>query len=242
VAIASDQFCKFWTTQSYTLIAIGLYLICYGSFERYLLIFHNQFLNKHKLLFHYLPIVVCFLYPFIIYIFSIVLNVTKCQEMFSYSLVRCGGHCYQYGGTYALALLVVNIVLPVSLSALINVLLVVQVLVLKRRMKQQHVWRRNKRLIIQLLCISSLYISVWIPIIVAVNLLIYQPNLTQVLALYNSYLAFSTYLVPIFCPFVSLIGVPELRKAMKYKWNKVAQVVTKSQARVEPSLRTVTAL
>lgn len=215
--------------------------MCYGSFERYLLIFYNHFLNKHKLLFHYLPIVVCFLYPILIYLFSIVLNVRNCQETFSYAFVWCGGHCYQYGGTYALVLLVVNIITPVILSVLINVILVVQVLALKRRMKQQNLWRRNRRLIIQLLCISSLYITVWIPIIVAVILLIYQPNLTEVLSLYNGYLAFSTYLVPIFCPFVSLIGVPELRNIVKNRWNKMTQAVTRIPTRIEPSLRTVTA-
>ena len=68
VLFQSDAFCTFWCYIDYVFNVVILMLICYGSIERYLLVFHNQFIKRHLTLLHYLPILFCIVYPFIFYV------------------------------------------------------------------------------------------------------------------------------------------------------------------------------
>ena len=94
VAEQSSHFCLFWAVYSYALFVIGLMLMAYGCVERYLLIFHRVFLNKHLISLHYGPLVFFSIYPPILYFGLIVIY--SCENNFDYTQYVCGGPCYVY--------------------------------------------------------------------------------------------------------------------------------------------------
>ena len=62
--------------------------------ERYWLVFHRAFFDRHIILLHYIPMALCISYPFILYISL----VTKypCTNYFDVTYWTCGGACYLY--------------------------------------------------------------------------------------------------------------------------------------------------
>lgn len=93
-ASASDSFCRFWIILNYILASSGLWTMAFTSIQRYWLVFHRTFFDRHRWFFHYIPMTCCILYPTILYI--CLLTVYSCQNQFDYSQWTCGGPCYLY--------------------------------------------------------------------------------------------------------------------------------------------------
>lgn len=94
VAIQSRTFCLFWSMYNYALVIIGLMYMAYGCIERYFLIFHRAFFNKHLIALHYVPIVFFLIYPFLLYVGLIIIY--PCRINFDYTQSICGNPCYLY--------------------------------------------------------------------------------------------------------------------------------------------------
>ncbi len=81
-------------------------------------------------------------------------------------------------------------------------------------MGQRNIWRRNRKMVIQLVPISIMYIVVWIPnVICFVVPLIFSSPLALELA--TAILNYVQYVSCLLCPFMCLIGLPEIRDSMK---------------------------
>ena len=93
-ASASDSFCRFWIILNYILASSGLWTMAFTSIQRYWLVFHRTFFDRHRWFFHYIPMTCCILYPMILYI--CLLMMYPCQNQFDYSQWTCGGPCYLY--------------------------------------------------------------------------------------------------------------------------------------------------
>lgn len=94
VLIQTYSFCIFWNIYNFSLVGIGLFALAYGCIERYLLIYHRVFFNKHLLLLHYIPFSLCVIYPTVFYIY--VVAIYPCVNSFSYEHALCGRPCYEY--------------------------------------------------------------------------------------------------------------------------------------------------
>jgi hypothetical protein len=94
VAVQSSRFCLFWPVYNYALFVIGLMFMAYGCIERYFLVFHRVFFQKHLILLHYGPLVFFLIYPPLLYFGLIVIY--PCENDFDYTELVCGGACYQY--------------------------------------------------------------------------------------------------------------------------------------------------
>ncbi|CAF1413812.1 unnamed protein product [Adineta steineri] len=152
--VTSDGFCKFWSAQDFILGGIILMLMTYSSSERYLLIFHRPFILRHFIILHYLPIIICILYPFIFYIG--IIYIYPCITYFDYTVNLCGGPCYVFD------------IIPSTFDLLFN-------------------------------------ITVFETIALLGNIV-----LPMLVDLTYDVLQYGVYMVHLLCPFVSLIGLPEL--------------------------------
>ena len=100
-----------------------------------------------------------------------------------------------------------NIVFPVSVITLANVILIIRI-VRQKRARNQTRWSRQRKLALQLLYVAVIFIIFWIPL--TVNGLILTFTSSEIaLDLQANYFFFFVYMVPILLPFVSLSYLPQ---------------------------------
>ncbi|CAF1421291.1 unnamed protein product [Adineta steineri] len=101
--------------------------------------------------------------------------------------------------------------------------LIIRILIQKRRIGQREIWRRNRKMVIQLISISIIYMVVWIPNVVChVIPLIVSSRLPCETA--TDILHYVQYMPALLCPFLSLIGLPEIRKSLKQTFTRLNHV------------------
>jgi hypothetical protein len=83
----------------------------------------------------------------------------------------------------------------------------------RRAASQRSVWHRSRRIIVQLISLSTLYTLVWLPCVLCFVATIFtsRPWLS---AFYGNYLSYYQYLSSLTCPFVCLLGLPEIRRTL----------------------------
>ena len=205
----SADFCSFWVACNYGLFAIGSHLMAFASIERYFLIFHEHFVRSWRWLIHYLPIFICILYPIIFY--TCMLTIVPCENIYDYNAYICGNACYQLQMIEGTIDWVANGLLPIILITVANIVLIACVIYQKRSIQLANTWRKVRRMVIQLLSVSVIYSVVWIPfaIISLIRIYIY-PSFCQDFSVYV--LNYTLYLCPLISPFLSLVGMPNVRR------------------------------
>lgn len=163
---ATHAYCSWWTFFEYNLHLISELLMATISIQRHLLIFNsNMFHNRFKcLVFYYLPLALCIVYPIIFYIF--IIFVYPCDgTQWDYTSNLCGyANCYLvYNRFLATFDWAANNGSPVLVIILANVFLIIRVIMHKRRQQQGISWKKQRRMTLQLLIISSLYLFAWLP-------------------------------------------------------------------------------
>ena len=215
--IRTDFFCKFWSWLDYSCNVSILVLMAFGSIERHMLVFHRNVLQKHVVIMHYLPIVLSFLYPFLLYMGLIFIH--PCVNQFDFTMITCGGPCYLYEPTLSTFDQFANIALPVLIDTTANLTLGIRVLSQKRRMNQQRMWKKNRRLIIQLLAFVILHNIVWWPLLAITLVILYSPVTDPTLVQFNiDILPYGIYVVILLCPFVLILGLPEAWPRLFPRW------------------------
>jgi len=108
--------------------------------------------------------------------------------------------------------------------------LIGRVIVQKRRVGQRAIWQRNRKMVLQLSSISIMYIIVWIPSILCYLIaLIFQIAFAFDLA--SNVFIYFKYLTSLLCPFMCLVGLPEVLQSIK-------QIFTRFNT-VQPLVQTV---
>ena len=213
---ATPTFCTWWTFFEFTLYATSEYLVLTMSIQRHMLIFNGHILQIRwkRIVFHKLPVLICLIYPVTFYIFAIILY--PCDgSPWDYTNNICGfTGCYlaydKILGTYDW---VANNGLPMFTDVWVNILLIVRVMRQKRR-HQAMSWRQQRQMMIQLLCVSSLYLIGWAPSLIAgVGQIFFSPSF---LAEYQSnYFLDMIYIICLFLPWMVLGLLPEMRRWIK---------------------------
>jgi len=105
--------------------------------------------------------------------------------------------------------------IDVMLSTLATWIIIIRVLIQRRRVTTQRtVWQRSRRLIIQLVSLSTLYMIVWLPCVICFVITLFTP-VPFLSAFYSAYLSYYQYISCLLCPFVCLLGSSEIREALK---------------------------
>jgi hypothetical protein len=146
----------------------------------------------------------------IFYVFAILLY--PCDgTQWDYTNNLCGfADCYllfnKVFGTFDWS---VNNGLPMVVNALANIMLIVRVVRQKRRQQRPVKWKQQRRMTVQLFCISSLYLVAWTPCLIVglVQILGFPTFLAEI---QTDYLLDLIYIVCLFLPWVYLGLFPEL--------------------------------
>ena len=194
-------------------------LMAWGSIHRYLLVFHDRlFLNKNKrLIFHYLPLTFLLAYILVFYVVAIIFP--PCTHKYDYRLPVCNDFpCYLDHPILGIIDSIVNNILPVIIIVLFNFILVIRVYCQKRRLRQQNLWRKQRKMTIQLLCSSVLFLVPNMPlnIFILARLCGLKEDVDVNAQIYFDFLC---YFVTFLYPFICLASVSELRK--KINWRRL---------------------
>jgi hypothetical protein len=227
VLFSTPTACIACTTVISALYVSVYILMAWASIERHILIFHpNWFRTQRKcFFFHYLPLVVCILYPPIFYF--VILVIIPCDIPFNYSMKLCNRYlCVTRISWIGAWDGIGHYILPAFITLIFSVALFVRVLYSRFRIQRRVEWRNYKKLTLQLLPISVLYIAIQLPPMILYAA--YTVGLSRSVG--ANYLAdgqFFTCWVVFFTPFATIISLPDLRTKCKrviFFWRSVHAV------------------
>ncbi|CAF1513464.1 unnamed protein product [Rotaria sordida] len=211
---SSSIYCLIWNYFSYLDYYLNLYLTVWASIQRHIMIFYYNLFNTavRRFFFHKFSLILIILYGIVVYICLIILN--SCENSFILSKPWCGRVCFIFNRIEYLYDWLINCVLPICLIIVLNIILLIQVIRQKNRIKQNRfIWRKCRKLTIQMISISSIYIICFIlsGIITILRILLSDPyfgfNVIQVCFQYtflfaNALLPFVTLSLLIFFSFI----------------------------------------
>ena len=209
---SSVTFCLIWNLFALSNYAVGVWTMTWASIERHFLIFHDRLIGtfRGKILLHYIPLIICLTIPWLYYI--ILVFFYPCKNNFDQSLLFCGWCCYAQNNQLVVFNWLAFGVIPTCSITIFSLWLIIRVITQKRRVQQQINWRQHRRMLIQLVSISCLYIFFDSPAIIIGLVRLVQPTFAvEIQALYLYYMV---YLVPLLVPVVWLSTLQEL-------WTKI---------------------
>ena len=209
--------CNTWLFIDSVTYYLSLILMAWMSFERHILIFHSHLLNtrRQRILFHYAPILGLSLYALIYYIF--VMYFYPCVNTFDLKIDFCGFVCYMNlpNATLFGIEMMAHLVLPTILITVFSGSLLVRTFLSRHRLRRSLEWRKYRKMIIQLVSVSVMYLIFSIPF--SLNPIAQlagkpSPFPNEVLVNVLTYWAYGNC---IFLPFVIAISLPNLREKLK---------------------------
>ena len=214
-----NAFCIFWIMYDYGMYSLNLWLMALACLERYLLIFFKQVIvrtKKRRFFLYYVP--VTFIILFVVFWYLYLVALYPCaQTQFDFTQSTCGFPCYQTFGTVIIQNLdwTLCVLLPMFLTILFNFLLILQVLYQKhkinRHLMQQGTWKRTRRMFLQLLPITFIFLVFNMPLIIVGLLAISNPWYNTTPYFYVNSLS---YCLALFMPFAALSRQREIRKRL----------------------------
>lgn len=202
------------------LVDLGFYntaanILAWTSIERHILVFHDRWVStrKKRLFVHYLPLTFLILYSTIYY--TVVIFFPPCQHRYIYTLPVCAASpCHLFHPILGLWEMGVHGCLSTIIVAFFSIALLIRVIVYRRRRNRVFRWKIYRKMIIQLLSVSALYLLLNFPImIISVAHLCGLPPDVGVEEQQISF--FLTYWVMFLLPFVTLSSLPGLRKKIR---------------------------
>jgi len=215
----SRTFCQWWYWLDYTLVTTSLFLVAVTSIQRHLLVFHHSCLQGHvkRWIFHYIPLIICLIYPGIFYL--VVICFHRCNSSIYVESYSCSLPCYSEDFQLFSIDWFLNVVSPIITIILVNFVLLCRIIYSFKKLHypQTRIWKKRRKLILQFIPFSILYILGWLPTAILSlleryflpNLYTNSPNLT-----YINYLNHFVYLLQ---PMICLFALPELFKFLKKK-------------------------
>ena len=194
----------------------ALSLMLWTSIERHILIFHSKLVStaRGRLLVHYTPLVLFSLYAPTLYFYLIFLY--PCENVFDARNAICGLPCFfeKIPAWFIWYDSFVHFIIPIFLIIVFGVLLLVRVLAQKRRLQQTITWHQNRKMIVQLILVSSSYLVFCLPyfIITLVQSLGFPSFGSDVI---SPYIAQMTYVPAIVVPYATLATLSGLKQKLR---------------------------
>lgn len=93
--------------------------------------------------------------------------------------------------------------------------IIIRVVIQRQRItSQRSVWRRTRRMFFQLIPLSIVFLLAWLPSVICFVITLFQPN-PVLFSFYANILSYYQYVSSLFCPFVCLLSLPEVRQKLK---------------------------
>jgi len=138
-----------------------------------------------------------------------------CENQFNYNAVVCGAACYTLQPILGIANWIFSINAPLLIIVLLNLFLIFRVIQQKRQMLQKDIWKKNSRMLLQLLSVTGIQCIGWLPVsmISVLDVIRSTPVLRE---LHVNWLLIGAIYLPVLCaPVTSIIAIPELRDAVR---------------------------
>lgn len=209
VSPATPGLCLTWIFIHEVLYTISTVIVAWASVERHMLIFHERWFStaRGRFLFHYTPIVV--LITYIVVFHFVVIILPPCQNVYDYTLEICGNPlCYHDTPLIGTWDNIVHGIMPTMVIVIFSVSLLIRVLRKNYRMRKAFQWRKHRKMTIQLLSISLLYVLLYIPGM-SVELAQLCCSNTRINADFEEYAGFFLHYVIFLLPFVYIISLIE---------------------------------
>ena len=214
---STSSYCTWWSFFGYTIFAMSGYLLATISIQRHFFIFNRHIFRTgwKRIFLHYLPFVLCIVYPIVFYLVSIVFY--PCDgTQWNFTNNLCGfAPCYllfnQVLGTFDISM---NNYMPVVIDFISNIIIILRVVQQKHHSQRSTAWRQQRHMIIQLLSLSIIYLIAWTPClsVLAVQML-HDP--TFLATIQTDYLFDLIYVIYLFIPWACTGFIPGIVKWMK---------------------------
>lgn len=216
----AKSFCFFYLFIDYYLFAASLLVMAYASFERHILIFHNNFLSTRskRIFIRYLPMSFCIIYPFIFYIFVFLLFPSTSH--YDPTTKICADDSYLSDNLILTMYDTIgNGTIPTFLIIIFNMTFLFRVIRQKGRMCQNRNWTQYRKIIMQMFGISLLHLFTNMPYYMMVFLALINVSLYQYSL--EPYFVMLLYITSTILPFVCLASLPELWKKFHFFSNRI---------------------
>jgi hypothetical protein len=218
--------CLIWQLVDYGFWYGDLFLKSWAAIERHILIFHSNLINtaRKRLFIHYFPLTFVILYTPIIYIYLIFFY--PAEHIYDYTVLLCGGPYYYNGipGWLIWYESLFHYVIPIFVLIIFSNALFIRVIWQKRRLRVAHGWRHYRKMTIQLVFVSIIYLFDLPYIIVTIVRWSGYPDFgTDVQGPYFYYV---NYIPIILFPFAVLGTLPKLTQKICFWKNKQQDRIT----------------
>ncbi|CAF1127932.1 unnamed protein product [Adineta ricciae] len=163
--VPNPIFSLVWVYIDYASYALQTMLFAWATIERHILVFHDQWLRTttQRIFIHYLPTTIIFLYVTLYYL--LLCFVRFCSNIYDYSQVYglVDGHCELENVFFQRWCLIFDQTIPTMIIIISNIGLLERIFSAKRRAHQAINWRKQRRMIIQLLSLSVLFFVLNVP-------------------------------------------------------------------------------
>jgi hypothetical protein len=216
VSPATGAYCRFWMFVESTLDSANEFLVAIMCFQRHILIFKpNIFHSRSKLyLFYYLPLLFAVVYSVGFYMGSVIFYPCDASQ-WNFTLTICGDTTCYFSSNRSLALYdwIVNTGLAIVVIILANIVLVIRVIRQKSRRQRVITWSKQRRMTLQLLSISSLYLVTWLPSIVLGSMSQFNPS-SYLYGIQEDYISDIHYFICLLLPWICIGMLPDFNKWM----------------------------
>ena len=217
VTIQSMINCIIWQCCDYLMFSMINVLMLWTSIERHLLIFNSQLYStsKHRLYLHYGPLVVVIIYMCLFYIGAVLIY--PCEPQLDFTQPLCGYPCYTGYSNISVYDLLAHGWIPLCCSVLFDIGFVLRTIYRRRvGIREPAVqWRKHRKMMFQLLVISSLCSACQIPFVSLLFVQLFTQLPDMVLYIQTTYFYYLFWFLTMILPFACLGCLPEVINRMK---------------------------
>jgi hypothetical protein len=215
--------CFIWWYADVGICFTSVVILAWASIERHILVFHDNWVStrKKRFLIHYLSLFTVIGYPLCFYLLALLLYPCN-HSTIDYSLPWCHySPCYYNNSWLHLWDIVMNRLLPSVFITTCNIGLLCRVLWYKHyRFRRPIVWRKHRKMIIQLVSVAAVYLLFGFPLFIVQ---ICTTSNVQLNPQIHFYLYFFSFLTILAVPFVCLASLPN--RITRNTWNKLVRCV-----------------
>ena len=212
----NSGFCLFWAWYNLSLLATNISLMAWTSIQRHILIFHSNWIQTQsgKWKWNYIPLIFCGTYPAVFYFACIIIY--QCENHFDYtSSSMCGSICYAEVKWLLTFEWMTNGLIPSLIIPLASISLLLRVVIQARKMRRSVNWGSTRKMTIQLVMISLLYLIFCDSVaIISLIQIYFIPNFIIEYTYY--FLYYARYIVQLLTPFVCIACLPEMYQKLAY--------------------------
>lgn len=206
------SYCFLIYMADYIIYEIALLLMVWASIERHILIFNPNLFNTRtkRIIGHYAPMIIAFIYPSVYYTYFIIFY--PCESYYDISTYHCVAACFLWtNSTMAFYELITNGFIPVCLIAVFSLALLIRVLWRKRQMGRQMTWKKNRKMTVQLLGISTTFLFFNIGyFVIALVQFVRDPNFGASIMIW--FVSINLCAPQLVFPFLCLSTIPDLKR------------------------------